>query len=80
METGLPGTQFEAKLQVTTIACEHLSVDENTSPEDRLGEHNLTPAGELVANSNRVIYLKKLLKTAASTGKSEEKEHVPMYD
>ena len=62
MKTSLKEAQFEANLQVITIACEHLSVDENTSPEDRLGEHNLTPAWELAANSNCVIYLKKLFK------------------
>ena len=54
METSLGGTQFGENLQAVTIACEQLSMDEDTSPEDRLGENNLTPAWELAANSNRI--------------------------
>ena len=69
VETSQGGAQFEANLQVITIDCKHLSVDENTSPEDRLGEHNLTPAGELAANSNRVIYLKKMIQNSCVNGK-----------
>ena len=65
----LGGAQFEANLQVITIACEHLSVDEKSSPEDRLGEH-CNSSLELAANSNRVIYLKN--KTHENSGEQWE--------
>ena len=47
LKTSLGGTQFGVNLQANTTACEHLSVDENTSPEDRLGEDSLTPARQM---------------------------------
>ena len=55
----LGGAQFEANLQVTTIACEHLSMDEYPSPEDRLGEHNLTPVWGWRQIQKAYKYLKK---------------------
>ena len=64
METSLGGAQFEANLQVITIACEHLSVDEKSSPEDRLGEH-CNSSVELAANSNngKIQDLERILYT-----------------
>ena len=69
METSLGGTQFEANLEAVTIACEHLSVDENTSPEDRLGEHNLTPAWGIGGKFKSRNISEKIIQNSGVNGK-----------
>ena len=77
METSLGGTQFGENLQAVTIACEH-PLDEDTSPEDRLGENNLTPAWGIGGKFKSCKISEKIIQSTASTGKSEEIERIPI--